>query len=223
MDKNKKEVINSKTLEDKENKMRLLSYLCRQDILICCKKCFSTLCNNSLIDKILRLMTGKIYFILDDESSTESSNIMAKFKSSINISRELNSIKDNTDLKAVGTIDVFCKKCKNLIGVKIMQSDETQLFMNNRFVLKMEELRFFILLGSDIKPLNIKIKPESLSYLDQKYSELDKYISKSGSTIQNFFDILTTQVKNIKDSDSKKEAVDKLGDVLKYLSDKQMI
>ena len=40
------------------------------------------------------------------------------------------------DFHTVGINEVICKKCKNLLGVRMKQTDETKIFMLDKFALK---------------------------------------------------------------------------------------
>ena len=221
METNGQEIITEKTINNKEYKMREFSNLCRKDILFSCKKCFSILCNNQLIEKILRLINGKICFIIGDED--ENSELMKEFKSSIVIKANFNVNPNNCDFKTVGLNEIYCKKCNHLLGVKIKQADDTQIFMLNKVLLRYESLKFFIISDFGIKPFQFHFKTETLKNMDKKSIELEEYIQKSGNYIQNFFDILSSQNKDIKEIEKKKVEIDKLGEVFKYLIDKKYI
>ena len=214
MESNGQEIITEKTINNKEYKMREFSNLCRKDILFSCKKCFSILCNNQLIEKILRLINGKICFIIGDED--ENSELMKEFKSSIVIKANFNVNPNNCDFKTVGLNEIYCKKCNHLLGVKIKQADDTQIFMLNKVLLRYESLKFFIISEFGIKPFQFHFKTETLKNMDKKSIELEEYI-------QNFFDILSSQNKDIKELEKKKVEIDKLGEVFKYLIDKKYI
>ena len=53
--------------------------------------------------------------------------------------------------------------------------------------------------------------------------ETEEYINKSGNQIQKFFDLLSSQVKDLKEIETKKKDIDKLSDILKYLIDKDYL
>ena len=74
--------------------MRQFSNLCRNNLLICCKKCNNIITTNSIIEKLLRLKTGKICFIIGDDD--EKSELMEQFKSSILLNGEL--VYDDPDI-----------------------------------------------------------------------------------------------------------------------------
>jgi hypothetical protein len=59
--------------------------------------------------------------------------------------------------------------------------------------------------------------------MDQKSNEVEEYIQNSGTYLQKFFDMLSQQNKVSAEIEKKKIEIDKLGDVLKYLSDKKII
>ena len=221
MESNGQEIITEKTINNKEYKMREFSNLCRKDILFSCKKCFSILCNNQLIEKILRLINGKICFIIGDED--EKSELMEEFESSIVIKKTFSVNPNNCDFKTIGLSEIYCKKCNHLLGVKIKQTDDTQIFMLNKVLLRYESLKFFIISDFGIKPFQFHFKTETLKNMDKESIELDEYIQKSGNYIQNFFDILSSQNKDIKELEKKKVEIDKLGEVFKYLIDKKYI
>ena len=221
MENNGQEIITQKTFNNKEYKMREFSNLCRKDILFSCKKCFSILCNNQLIEKILRLINGKICFIIGDED--EKSELMEEFESSIVIKKTFSVNPNNCDFKTIGLSEIYCKKCNHLLGVKIKQTDDTQIFMLNKVLLRYESLKFFIVSDFGIKPFQFHFKTETLKNMDKESIELDEYIQKSGNYIQNFFDILSSQNKDIKELEKKKVEIDKLGEVFKYLIDKKYI
>ena len=221
MESNGQEIITEKTINNKEYKMREFSNLCRKDILFSCKKCCSILCDNQLIEKILRLINGKICFIIGDED--ENSELMKEFKSSIVIKKTFSVNPNNCDFKTVGLNEIYCKNCNHLLGVKIKQTDDTQIFMLNKVLLRYESLKFFIISDFGIKPFQFHFKTETLKNMDKKSIELDEYIQKSGNYIQNFFDILSSQNKDFKELEKKKIEIDKLGEVFKYLIDKKYI
>ena len=202
MESNGQEIITEKTLHNKEYKMREFSNLCRKDILFSCKKCCTILCNNQLIEKILRLINGKICFIIGDED--ENSQLMDEFKSNIAIKKYFSVNSNKFDLKTIGLNEIFCKKCNYLLGVKIKQTDDTQIFMLNKILLKYESLKFFIISDFGIKPFQFHFKAETLKNMDKESIEIDEYIQKSGNYIQNFFDILSSQNKDLKEIEKKK-------------------
>ena len=59
--------------------------------------------------------------------------------------------------------------------------------------------------------------------MDQMAFETEEYINKSGNQIQKFFDLLSSQVKDLKEIETKKKDIDKLSDILKYLIDKDYL
>jgi hypothetical protein len=230
MENNNKEIITEKTLHNKEYKMRQFSKLCKDDILFSCNKCFKILCNNTLIESILRLSNGKICFIIgegegegQEKEDKNEFELMKDFKSNILIQNKININPNNCDLKAVGFTEIFCKKCKNLLGVKVQQTDDTQIFMLNKIILKFESLRFFILGNYGINSLQFFFRAETIKSMDQKSNEVEEYIQNSGTYLQKFFDMLSQQNKVSAEIEKKKIEIDKLGDVLKYLSDKKII
>ncbi len=103
------------------------------------------------------------------------------------------------------------------------QTDDTQIFMLNKIVLKIEALKFFIVEDLGIKPLHFFYKIEDLKNVDKEAMEIEEYINQSGNQIQKFFDLLSSQTKDLREIDSKKNDIDKLGDILKYLIDKGYI
>ena len=223
MENNKTEIITEKTLQNKEYKMRQFSKLCKDDILFSCNKCFQILCTNALIEKILRLSNGKICFILDEEQTNEEDDEMKNFKSTILIQKQMKVNPNNCDFKAVGFNEVLCKNCKNILGLKMKQTDDTQIFMLNKIILKFESLKFFILGNYGINTFQFYFKAETIKSMDKESLEIDKYIQKSGDYLQTFFDMLSSQNKALTEIEQKKIEIDKLGDVLKYLTDKKYI
>ena len=214
------EKITAKPLVDKHNPMYQFSHLCKNKILFCCRKCNKLLMTNSLIGKILRLKIGKICFIVDDEN--ENSESMQKFKSTIIIKPEL-KVNDNSEFQTVGINEVSCKSCNNSLGVRMRQTDETQIFMLNKFVLRYESLNYFLLEDLGIKPFLFVYKSESMKNVDKEAFKIEEYINKSGNQIQKFFDLLSNQSKDFKEIETKKTDIEKLGDILKYLIDKNLI
>ena len=220
MEPKEQEKITSDALEAEKIGMKTFNYLCKMNILICCKTCNQLLTTNALIEKILRLKTGRIYFIIEEED--DNSELITKFKSLLLIKHEL-KINNNPEFSTVGINEVYCGNCKSLIGLKMKQTDETQIFMLNRIVLKIEALKFFIVEDLGIKPLHFFYKIEDLKNVDKEATEIEEYINQSGNQIQKFFDLLSSQTKDLRDIDSKKNDIDKLGDILKYLIDKGYI
>ena len=214
------EKISLKTLDDKHNNMRSYSYLCKMKILFCCKKCNKILTTNSLIEKILRLKTGKICFILGDDN--EYSELFEKFKTLILIQQDF-KINQNSEFSTVGVNEVYCKNCKNLLGLIMKQTDDTQIFMLNKIVLKQEAMKFFWLDEFGIKPFHFGSNLEGIKNMDKLAIETEEYITQKGYQIQKFFDAISSQVKDFRDIEEKKNDFDKLGDILKYLIDKDYI
>jgi len=95
--------------------------------------------------------------------------------------------------------------------------------MLDKVLLRYESLKFFIISDFGIKPFQFHFKTETLKNMDKESIEIDEYIQKSGSYIQNFFDILSSQNKDLKELEKKKIEIDKLGEVFKYLIDKKYI
>ena len=216
----KQEIITAKTIEEKENGMRSFSYLCKRNLLLCCRKCNKILTTNALIEKILRLKTGKICFILGDK--IEKSELMEKFQSSLIIQPEL-KVNQNADFNNVGINEIFCRNCKNLLGVKMRQTDDTQIFMINMIVLKHDAMIYFLLEEMGIKPFVFSFRTETMKNMDKLASETEEYIIKKGSQIQQLFELLSSQKKDLDEMETKKKDIDKLGDILKYLIDKKYI
>ena len=214
------EIITAKTSEDKQNVMRQFCYLCKLKLLFCCKECNKLLFTNSLIEKIIRLKTGKICFIIGDED--EKSEIMEKFAENIIIKPVL-KVNDISDFQTVGINEVSCKSCKSSLGVKMKQTDDTQMFMLNKFVLKHDAMKYFCLQDLGIRPFDFSFKRETLKNLDKTAFETEEYINQSGHQIQKFFDLLGMQAKDFKEIETKKNDIEKLGDILKYLIDKNYI
>ena len=226
MENNEEEIITEKTLHNKEYKMRQFSKLCKDDILFSCNKCFQILCSNTLIENIIRLSNGKICFIMGEGEGKEGENeseLMKNFKSTFIIQKFIKVNSNNCDFKAVGFNEIKCKKCENILGIKIIQTDDTQIFMLDKIILKFESLRFFILGNYGINDLQFFFKTETIKSMDKKSMEIEEYIQKTGNYLQKFFDMLSSQNKALKELDNKKIEIDKLGDVLKYLSDKKII
>ena len=220
MENGKQEVITAKTIEDKQYTMRHLSYFCKKNILLCCKNCNRILTTNSIIEKILRLTNGKICFIIGDDD--ENSELMIKFKSNLIIQSEL-KVNNNSEFKTVGLNEITCKYCKNSLGVRIRQTDDTQIFMLNKIVLKLDALKFFSIDENGLRPYHFHYKPENIKSMDKYATEIDQYIQKSGYHIQKFFDILSSQNNDFQEIENRKMNIDKLGDILKYLIDKNYI
>ena len=226
MENNEEEIITEKTLHNKEYKMRQFSKLCKDNILFSCNKCFQILCSNTLIENIIRLSNGKICFIMGEGEGKEGENeseLMKNFKSTFIIQKFIKVNSNNCDFKAVGFNEIKCKKCENILGIKIIQTDDTQIFMLDKIILKFESLRFFILGNYGINDLQFFFKTETIKSMDKKSMEIEEYIQKTGNYLQKFFDMLSSQNKALKELDNKKIEIDKLGDVLKYLSDKKII
>ena len=220
MELKEQEKITSNALEAEKICMKTFNYLCKMNILFCCKTCSQLLTTNALIEKILRLKTGRIYFIIEEED--DNSELITKFKSLLFIKPEL-KINKNPEFSTVGINEVYCRNCKSLIGLKMKQTDDTQIFMLNKIVLKIEALKFFIVEDLGIKPLHFFYKIEDLKNVDKEAMEIEEYINQSGNQIQKFFDLLSSQTKDLREIDSKKNDIDKLGDILKYLIDKGYI
>ena len=220
MELKEQEKITSNALEAEKIGMKTFNYLCKMNILFCCKTCSQLLTTNALIEKILRLKTGIIYFIIEEED--DNSELITKFKSLLFIKPEL-KINKNPEFSTVGINEVYCRNCKSLIGLKMKQTDDTQIFMLNKIVLKIEALKFFIVEDLGIKPLHFFYKIEDLKNVDKEAMEIEEYINQSGNQIQKFFDLLSSQTKDLREIDSKKNDIDKLGDILKYLIDKGYI
>ena len=220
MELKEQEKITSNALEAEKIAMKTFNYLCKMNILFCCKTCGQLLTTNALIEKILRLKTGRIYFIIEEED--DNSELITKFKSLLFIKPEL-KINKNPEFSTVGINEVYCRNCKSLIGLKMKQTDDTQIFMLNKIVLKIEALKFFIVEDLGIKPLHFFYKIEDLKNVDKEAMEIEEYINQSGNQIQKFFDLLSSQTKDLREIDSKKNDIDKLGDILKYLIDKGYI
>jgi hypothetical protein len=219
-----KEVITENTMKNKEYKMRQFSALCKHDIIISCKKCFKILCTNSLIEKILRLSNGKICFIIEEDvENNDKYELIEKFISNLFIEKKIYINPNDKDFKSVGIREVKCKKCNNALGVKIKQSDDTQIFMLNKIILKYDSLYLCILDNLGIKPFQFYFKKETIKSMDNEALKIDEYIQKSGNFIQNFFDMLAKQNNELKEMENRKVEIDKLGKVLKYLIDKNYI
>ena len=214
------EKISSETLADKKNPMRAFSYLCKKKLLFCCIKCNKLLTTNAIIEKILRLRTGKICFILGDEK--ENSELFEKFKNLIIIEPKL-KFNNYEDFHAVGLNEITCKNCKNSLGVRMKQTDDTQIFMLDRIVLKERAMKYFAVEDIGIVPFYFNYKVEDIKKMDQMAFETEDYINKSGNQIQKFFDLLSSQVKDLKEIETKKKDIDKLSDILKYLIDKDYL
>ena len=222
MEKNKKEIITVNTMKNKDYKMRQFSALCKYDLLLTCAQCSKILCSSSLIDKILRLSNGKICLIIEEEDE-DNSELIKKFNETLFIQNKKIINQNNEDLKAVGLNEIFCKKCKYSLGIKVMLTDVIQEFMLNKILLKFDSIKFFTFGDFGIKPFNFYFRKETIKSMDNYAMEIDEYIQKSGNYIQTFFDMLSSQNKEIKDMEKTKEEIDKLGNVLKYLIDKNYI
>ena len=220
MENGQQEIITAKPIGDRHNAMRQFSFLCKYKLLFCCRQCNKLLMTNSLIEKILRLKIGKICFIVGDEN--DKSEIMEKFKSTIIIKPEL-KVNDDIEFQTVGINEVSCKSCNNPLGVRMKQTDDTQIFMLNKFVLRYDAMNYFCVQDLGIRPFIFTFKNESLKNLDKIAFETEEYINKSGHQIQKFFDLLSNQSKDFKEIETKKTDIEKLGDILKYLIDKKII
>ena len=214
------EVIAPKLFEDRHNCMRQFCYLLKTNLLFCCKMCNKILTTNSIIEKILRLKTGTICFIIGDED--ENSELMEKFKVSLFIKPEL-IINENLEFKTVGVNEIYCKNCKNKLGLRIKQTDDTQIFMLNKFILKYDSLKFFCVEELGIKPFHFMFKTETMKNMDKTAFEIEEYIHQSGQYIQKYFDLLTNQSQDFHGAEKFKNDIDKLGDIIKYLNDKNFI
>ena len=222
MEKNKKEIITINTMNNKENKMRQFSALCKYDLLLACIQCSKILCSSSLIEKILRLSNGKICFIIEEQDE-DNSELIKKFNETLFIQNKKIINQNKEDFKAVGFKEIFCKKCKYSLGINVMQTDDIQKFMLNKILLKFDSIKFFTFGDFGIKPFNFYFRKETIKSIDNYALGIDEYIQKSGNYIQTFFDMLSSQNKEIKDMEKRKEEIDKLGNVLKYLIDKNYI
>ena len=56
------EIITAKTFEDKHYGMRQFSNLCRNNLLICCKKCNNIITTNSINREIIKIKNRKNLF-----------------------------------------------------------------------------------------------------------------------------------------------------------------
>ena len=216
----KQEIITDKSTEQKENGMRSFGYLCKRNMIFCCKECDKIILTNALIEKILRLKTGKICFILKDEA--DKSELMEKFKSSIVIQSQLKVI-NNKEFNNVGINEVNCNRCNNLIGVRMKQTDDIQIFMLNTFVIKHDSMKYYMSEELGIKPYNFSFRTETIKNMDKKATETEEYILKGGQRIQQFFEMLSSQKNDINNFETKIKDLDKLGDILTYLIDKKYI
>ena len=167
------------------------------------------LCCGSLIHK----STGKICFILGDEKEN-SELIIIEPKLKFN---------NYEDFHAVGLNEITCKNCKNSLGVRMKQTDDTQIFMLDKIVLKERAMKYFAVEDIGIVPFYFNYKVEDIKKMDQMAFETEEYINKSGNQIQKFFDLLSSQVKDLKEIETKKKDIDKLSDILKYLIDKDYL
>ena len=222
MEKNKKEIITINTKNNKEYKMRQFSALCKYDLLLCCNKCSKILCSSSLIEKILRLSNGKICFIIEEQDD-DNKELIEKFEKTLIIQKKLIINQKDQEFKTVGINEVFCKKCNNALGIKVRQTDDIQIFMLNKFLLKYDSIKVYTFGDYGIKTFNFYFRKETIRSMDKDAIEIDEYIQKSGNYIQTFFDMLNSQNKEIKDMEKRKDEIDKLGNVLKYLIDKNYI
>lgn len=223
MEKNKKEIITVNTINNKEYKMRQFSALCKYDLLLSCNKCSKILCSSSLIEKILRLSNGKICFIIEEQDD-DNSEILEKFEKTLSIQKKILIINQkDQDFKTIGISEIFCKKCNNFLGIKVKQTDDIQIFMLNKIILKYDSIKVFTFGDYGIKTFNFYFRKETIKSMDKDALEIDEYIQKSGNYIQTFFDMLSSQNKEMKDMEKRKDEIDKLGNVLKYLIDKNYI
>ena len=218
----KREVITEKTLNNKEYKMRQFSNLCKYNILLSCYKCFNILCHNSLIENILRLSNGRICFIIEDENE-KNYELIENFISNLNIEKKIYINSKDKDFMSVGIKEVKCKKCGSSLGVKMKQTDDIQIFMLNRIILKCDSLKIFLLDDYGIMPFELHYRKETIKNMDKEALEIDEYIRERANYIQTFFDMLVKQNKDLKEIETTKKEIDKLGNVLKYLIDKNLI
>ena len=217
-----KEIITEETKNNKEYKMRQFSALCKYDLLLSCNKCSKILCSSSLIDQLLRLNTGKICFVMEEEED-DNSELMKKFINNLIINKLISINQNDPNFKTVGVNEVLCRKCKYLLGVKMKTTDDIQIFMLNKILLKYESIKVLSFGDYGIKNFNFYFKKDTIKSMDKEAYELDEYIQKSGNYIQTFFEILSSQCKVTKDMERRKEEIDKLGQVLKYLVDKKYL
>ena len=74
-----------------------------------------------------------------------------------------------------------------------------------------------------LKPFHFYYDLEDLKKMDKLAIETEKYITESGNQIHKYFELLSDQIKNTKEIERKKNDIDKLGDILKYLIDKNYL
>ena len=103
------------------------------------------------------------------------------------------------------------------------QTDDTQIFMLDKIVLKERAMKYFAVEDIGIVPFYFNYKVVDIKKMDQMAFETEEYINKSGNQIQKFFDLLSSQVKDLKEIETKKKDIDKLSDILKYLIDKDYL
>ncbi len=219
---NMKEIITKDTKNNKEYKMRQFSDLCKYDLLLCCSKCSKILCSSTLIEKLLRLNTGKICFIMEEENE-ENSELIEDFTNNLTIKKLIYINQKNPDFKTVGVSEVLCKKCEYVLGVKMKTTDDIQIFMLNKILLKNDAIKVLSFGDFGLKNFNFYFKKETIRSMDKEAYDLDEYIQKSGNYIQSFFEILSAQCKIKQDLERRKDEIDKLGEVLRYLVDKNYV
>ena len=120
----------------------------------------------------------------EGKEGENESELMKNFKSTFIIQKFIKVNSNNCDFKAVGFNEIKCKKCENILGIKIIQTDDTQIFMLDKIILKFESLRFFILGNYGINDLQFFFKTETIKSMDKKSMEIEEYIQKTGNYLQ---------------------------------------
>ena len=212
------EKISADIVKDKTNPIRVFGYICKKKLLFNCLKCNTLLTTNAIVDKVIRLKTGRISFILNDNNA----DIFNKFKMNVIIENKL-EVNINPDFNNVGINKVLCKNCNYHLGIKIKQADESQFFMVNKIILKENAMQYFSIEDIGITPFCFQYNKEEVKELDHEYFELENYINNSVNRILGFFDLLDEQKSEINTNKKRLEDIQKLSDILTYLVNKNYI
>ena len=212
------EKITADITKDKLNPVRVFGYICKKNLLFHCIKCNHLLTSNAIVEKLLRLKNGRICFILNDNDI----EIFNRFKNNIIIENIL-EINTNPDLYNVGINKVYCKYCKNQIGIKIKQTDETQFFMINKILLKENTMQYYSIENMGIKPFYFQYSSEEVKRMDRNAFELEQYINDSCNQLTEFLDLIKKKKNDLNDNKKRLEDIKKLSDILTYLVNKNYI
>ena len=217
-----KEILTTNTLNNKEYKMHQFSVLCKNDFLLICNKCSKILCSSSLIDKLLRLSTGNICFIIE-EKKNNNSKLIENFEKIIYIENKNNVFIKDKDFGLDVVRKIHCKNCNSFIGLKIILSDNTKKFMINRFLLKFSSVSLLEFDDLGIKSYNFNVNREEIKSIDSFALEIEKYVKKSRSFINNFYNNNNSQDNEFEEIEKSKRKIDKLDEMLQYLMNNNYI